>query len=386
MDTTNNTHKSSETTKPVSTLSIESPHTERLPWVDAAKVAGIWPLVFGHLPSLSWEVRHFIYSFHMPLFFFLSGYLEKRREVGATSRNSARKLLVPYFAMNLISYAIWLLLLLLGMKNIMGYVCFPDKFSLPDYVVKPLTGISIGSGVETAYSFPVCPPTWFLVALFFVKMISSFVHSRVGYGTKALISFLFIIPIIFLFAKMLGWSGMGFPIDSAFLAFPFLALGSLVKTNEWLPRCVKSMRRRLLCSALGILGLCLLWFLFSFNVNFSSKLFSQPDISRCIYGENIILFYLFGFLGIISALLLCQIYTAKIKIVEIISSGTILILGFHAPFANSVLLKVTENKIGLPFENLLICAGIATVTLCLFALPIRLVSKYFPILLGGRGR
>lgn len=60
---------------------------KRLNWVDWAKTFGIFLVVFGHSfnPSSSewsWELEllNLIYSFHMPLFFFLSGYLFKVKE------------------------------------------------------------------------------------------------------------------------------------------------------------------------------------------------------------------------------------------------------------------------------------------------------------------
>jgi len=57
-------------------------NTKRLDWIDIAKGIGIILVVLGH--TLVPQVREtgfagflwiFIYNFHMPLFFFLSGYL-----------------------------------------------------------------------------------------------------------------------------------------------------------------------------------------------------------------------------------------------------------------------------------------------------------------------
>ena len=48
--------------------------TQRLGWIDRSKGIGIFLVILGHA-SLPYEVSKFIFSFHIPLFFFLSGYL-----------------------------------------------------------------------------------------------------------------------------------------------------------------------------------------------------------------------------------------------------------------------------------------------------------------------
>lgn len=45
---------------------------KRLDWVDAAKGIGILLVVMAHVPIPD-SFKQFIYSFHMPLFFLLSG-------------------------------------------------------------------------------------------------------------------------------------------------------------------------------------------------------------------------------------------------------------------------------------------------------------------------
>jgi hypothetical protein len=67
--------------------------------VDAARAAGILLIMAGHLPGLpDWLIRP-IYSMHVPLFFWLAGWmLEPRRLAGSASGVAAgvgRSLLVP---------------------------------------------------------------------------------------------------------------------------------------------------------------------------------------------------------------------------------------------------------------------------------------------------
>ena len=48
---------------------------QRLTYIDTMKAIGIALIVFGHAPGLDASLKAFIYSFHMPLFFFISGVL-----------------------------------------------------------------------------------------------------------------------------------------------------------------------------------------------------------------------------------------------------------------------------------------------------------------------
>uniref|UniRef100_UPI001C2F5592 acyltransferase family protein n=1 Tax=Micrococcus sp. GbtcB5 TaxID=2824750 RepID=UPI001C2F5592 len=49
--------------------------TNRVEWIDTAKGMGIFLVILGHTGSLGGRITNYIYSYHMPLFFFLSGYL-----------------------------------------------------------------------------------------------------------------------------------------------------------------------------------------------------------------------------------------------------------------------------------------------------------------------
>lgn len=72
--------------------------TGRIKWIDVAKGIGIIAVVLGHSGNLF--LAHYIYWFHMPLFFLISGYLHKQPDsfdmfVKNTRRKTCR-LLVPY--------------------------------------------------------------------------------------------------------------------------------------------------------------------------------------------------------------------------------------------------------------------------------------------------
>lgn len=91
----------------------------RFQWADIAKGIGIILVVFAHtlIPKLretSDTIRFiwiFIYNFHMPLFFFISGYLfenhiEKYQNKGKFILGKAKLLMLPYLVFSVFAYSV----------------------------------------------------------------------------------------------------------------------------------------------------------------------------------------------------------------------------------------------------------------------------------------
>ena len=69
-------------------------------WIDDLKAIAIMFVVWGHFASGNILVCRFIYSFHVPLFFFISGYLYKQEQKPYTLiLNNFRRLIVPYLVL-----------------------------------------------------------------------------------------------------------------------------------------------------------------------------------------------------------------------------------------------------------------------------------------------
>ena len=84
----------------------------RLPFIDAAKGIGILLVVLGHSPGLPPFGVVLIYSFHMPLFFFISGFVQTATRsatpAGEVIRRNARSLLIPYLFFFAVSLVYWM--------------------------------------------------------------------------------------------------------------------------------------------------------------------------------------------------------------------------------------------------------------------------------------
>jgi len=68
----------------------------RIEYIDVAKGITICLVVLGHVRNLPYPLNSIIYSFHMPLFFLLSGYFIKREDVLYAAKRMIPTLIVPY--------------------------------------------------------------------------------------------------------------------------------------------------------------------------------------------------------------------------------------------------------------------------------------------------
>jgi fucose 4-O-acetylase-like acetyltransferase len=65
---------------------------KRMPWIDALKGIGMLAVIAGHI--LPTPVHDLVYTFHMPLFFFISGYLFRPKGIARTL-DLVRSLVLP---------------------------------------------------------------------------------------------------------------------------------------------------------------------------------------------------------------------------------------------------------------------------------------------------
>jgi fucose 4-O-acetylase-like acetyltransferase len=197
---------------------------ERILWIDFAKVFGIWLVILGHI-EIPANFRNFIYVFHMPLFFFISGYLEKDSNIKDVFINGIRKLIIPYILFYLLSYGLWFLNVFFRHKEL--YHNGPIEYLL----VKPLLGMLFGSGYHTQYSIMVNIQLWFLCALFFVKIFHCIVI-KISNGNIVLIALgnILIIGLVSLLKKFNV--DLLLSVDSALLGFLFFCIGYFITHKE----------------------------------------------------------------------------------------------------------------------------------------------------------
>lgn len=140
----------------------------RLDWIDVLKGCGIILVVCGHVLDAPTTVR-FIYFFHMPLFFCVSGYLFRPRAGRALLPKLLRGLAVPYVA-----FIVLITLLDLIQSRWTGH-----STSLP--LGSPLKAVALaiygGSKLSAAYAV-----FWFLPCLGLSTFVMNVVLCRSNYN------------------------------------------------------------------------------------------------------------------------------------------------------------------------------------------------------------
>lgn len=139
----------------------------RLREYDLAKGIGIILVVLGHFfpegsPNWYAVMRQVIYSFHMPLFLFVSGfvYMHTRRDIsyGAFLMKKVKRIVIPYFLVSFLFIAIKLV---------------PQALSI--YVKNPVT---LSSFLKVFYYPEAAVSFWYLWALWWFFMIVPLLRTR----------------------------------------------------------------------------------------------------------------------------------------------------------------------------------------------------------------
>ena len=191
--------------------------------VDNARCIGIVLIVAGHAPGFPKSLSDWIFAFHVPLFFFLSGFVIAPHHLqGPASKrivHLCRALLVPYVFYYLISFLYWLVAKRHGLRS--------DEFAtLPWW--DPLKGLLHGTG-DLMYANVTL---WFFPCLFIVLVTHLMVRRCLSSGAALVIygiaAFAFIVLRPATMPRWL-WSS-----DCAIVALPFHAAGEWVRT--WGPR------------------------------------------------------------------------------------------------------------------------------------------------------
>lgn len=186
---------------------------------------GIILVVCGHSGGISFFTDWFpAYSFHMPLFIFISGYFySKRNELVVKDYlvKKVKNLIIPYFMWNLF-YGIVLTILLST-----HLVHFGSKLSLETFFIDPWK-----HGHQYAFNLA----AWFVLALFLVQIINVILRKIL---ILLRINNEYLITVVFLIIGCIGVhlsinginSGWYLPMVRTMFLIPFFQIGYLYKTK-----------------------------------------------------------------------------------------------------------------------------------------------------------
>lgn len=305
----------------------------RIDWIDTAKGIGIIIVVLGHNRAPQ-TMLQFIYAFHMPLFFFLSGIvfnIKKYSKLFDLVKRKFKTLIIPYIVFNLITYAYWI------------FISQPERTN--DNVIKPIIGIIFGYGPLMIHNSAL----WFLTCLFFTEILFYFI---VKAFRKNINFVLFVIMILGYICHKMNVPKLPWNIDIVFTTTVFYGVGYLIKGL------LSNLKNTLLIIIVSL----------TYVIAFS-KLNSFVDLSSGTYG-NMIYFYLGAISGIALIIALSQALS-KLEILKVIGRNSVYIFGLHI-----LSLRIFFDNLGFGLETSLIESILCTIGEIALLIPLIISFNY----------
>jgi len=303
---------------------------KRIEWVDVAKGIGIILVVLGHNKAPGYIIN-FIYAFHMPLFFFMSGLLNNpTRYTNAFHffRSKFVKLIIPYMVFNAVTYLYWV------------FIDKPPRTY--ENIIIPLKGMLYGVGTDGWLLHN--NALWFLTCLFLIEVIF-YIITRISKNYWIIFLLLLISGVIGAyivdFNPRLPWG-----LDVAFTGVVFYGIGYLFKTI----RDGKLMQFRPQSVLLALVPLTYI-LVFSFFNHGNSFI---VDMNSGNYGK-IPFFYLAAFSGIVLVVVVSKFLTNSATLTYL-GKNSLIIFGLHI-----LAIKIFKNQLGIGLDISLIESLICTV-------------------------
>lgn len=181
---------------------------------DIAKGIAMILVIIGHCKFVPETMKWWLYSFHMPLFFMISGMLLNVEKYSFISfvKNKLRTLVLPYFCMSFVLY-VWDVLIRIRSSNL-------DTHSF----AKKFVGIFLAHRNSDYYY-----SLWFLTALFFAEL-SIYVIVKISKNKPPVIFiFMFLLSVAGFYITAKTDKGFYWSLDLVPMSAAFLAIGYLLR-------------------------------------------------------------------------------------------------------------------------------------------------------------
>jgi len=342
--------------------------TERVKWIDFSKVIGIWLVVLGHMGLANATIINIIYSFHMPLFFFISGYLVKPKSLKNTIKKNFIALIIPYVIYYVLTWIWWIFV---------SYLRHPELFNhehpVREIFIKPILGLLLGVGYNTDISTMINVPLWFLISLFFVSILFSLLQKITN---KYFVILIVLIEAIVSYALSVLQIDLLFSVDSSLMAFPFYVLGYYGKNvlnNENIFSLFQKKK---------FLKLIVQLIIFSSILIITTIYNGRVDINGLSFGKNPLIFYISGMSGIVCVVIVSILFSKFYNdIIITISNGTLFIMAFHGIITGLLLLPLKMMHLD---DNIIAIITVSLLVIVISIPIISLVKKKYPMLIGNR--
>lgn len=205
----------------------------RIEYLDVLRGIAIVLMIIGHIGGQPY-IDRYIHMFHMPVWFFISGWLyhDKHSSYKSIISKKFRSLIIPYAFWGIVQYPIWV------------------AFNIDaNNKLQPLINLL---WVNTSELMPIAGALWFLTSLFFAEIIFIFIDRTVSNKWLKATFFICIAIIGNLYTTIINIR-LPWAIDTSFVGAGFIYIGQLVR-KYWNSFQIK----RLFNLRLGILSILLI--------------------------------------------------------------------------------------------------------------------------------
>lgn len=266
---------------------------ERFDYIDAAKAFGMMAVMWGHI-HFNDISTYFVYAFHIPLFFFLSGTVFVPEKYGGFKNFVVRKvksLLVPYVIYSVITWVIWVAYVSLTRQQI-------------DSILAPLLETVLARGSEGYLIHNA--PLWFVPCLFVVELIYYWISKLPDWFN---LMFDVILAVsgysLVTYSKFYDFTTLPWSIDVAMMAMLFYATGHLVVKLFGHTKIEFSINAKpWLFASFALLLFVGVYYVASYN--------GYPSMGHAQL-NNPILFYSGAYMGTVAMIIMCAIASKHMK-------------------------------------------------------------------------
>lgn len=314
--------------------------SQRIVYLDVAKLVGLALVCFCHIPMPTGNFHVWVYSFHMPLFFLLSGMFFNPEKFSL--KRASMQLLLPFVLFNALAIVIDVCLNLFLYRALEFPKLKPMNALMSEYVIGP---------------------SWFLLSLFIIRVYCSYLYK---YGKMLSVLMVTIsLLLIFMFTQEARiWNVLS--MGSTVLGLPFYLMGYMSKKTiisninygGWI---VTILLTLISCLAVfnGLVG-----------------------IHAHLYGVNLLAFLFFGWVGTVVLVRWSQYIPIPHKIVDTFMQGALFYICMHTLMFEYMLLIWNKTTGDFSGNTLTEKIGVTLLTLAVSYPTIRFMLRYTPILLG----
>ncbi len=355
-------------------------NTKRLDHLDMAKGIGIFLVALGHMEDIATGTRVWISSFHMPLFFIISGILmavknEPEKDYRESVKKRFRGIIIPYLWFSL-SYFI----IDIGNLNIV------HNIDLHTFIVDTIDS-------ATFYGMSVL---WFLPALFLASVGFLFLKKKLP--DKAVALLLIVTAVIcyvikLQFAKLYAANEDSLLITSlinivyiflrAAVAQSFVGYGYYAKVlfdrlanggRQEVSR-LTSLRPALLAAGIVMLAI---------NIALSMKN-GCADLRNIIL-NNVAIYYIAAFLGTFGIILICKALP-PVRLITYFGRNSIIVMACHINYYilyAGIKLGWFVDSFNKHARHYVFVAVVMITVFALSAVVIEVINRFFPFVLGKK--